>query len=121
MTSLSHAEVAAEAVRRFKACAVSIGYCIDSSKSETGNMLGEDLRPLVLLMADDEEGRMEQLCTVMNTTEDPWIKYYAASFAYFDYRCEDARRVLEELTNQQGLFAPLARVMLFQGGSKPRP
>ncbi len=111
-------EICNEAARRFAACAVCIGYCIDTLKPELAEMFGRDLRPLVLLMADDEIGKMDQLCTLMNTVDDPWVKYHAASFAYFDYGREDARRVLEGLTSQHGLFAPLARMMLAEGGSQ---
>ena len=118
MKHLERSDIAAEAVRRFAACAISIGYCIDTQKTEMADTFGRELRPLVLLMADDELGRMNQLCTLMNTVDDPWVKYHAASFLYFDYGREDARRVLGELAKGPGLVAPLAQVMLVASGSK---
>jgi hypothetical protein len=61
---------------------------------------------------------MDRLSTLMKTTDDPWIRYHAAGFAYIDYGLADARIVLEDLAGQRGLFSPLAQVALGQGGSK---
>jgi hypothetical protein len=118
MEEIEPSTIFAEAARRFASCAATIGYCIDTRRTELAEMFGRDLRPLVVLLADDEKGRMDQLCAIMNMWDDPWIKYHAASFAYFDYGLEDARRVLEQLTSQSGLFAPLAQMILAEGGSK---
>ena len=48
----------------------------------------------------------------------PGFKYHAASCAYIDYGCEDAKHILAELAKGKGLVAPLAQLMLVAGGSK---
>jgi len=59
-----------------------------------------DLSKLIVRMADDERGRMERLCDLMRTTDNRWIKYHAAAFAFVDYASQEAQNVLESLNEK---------------------
>ena len=105
-----------EAISRFSACAICSGYCSDSGRQELAETFERELTAFVYLMAADELGRMERLCQLMAATANPWVRYYAAAFAYLDYGRPDARKVLEELVNTPGgLFNCLAQVALASG------
>lgn len=97
-----------EALRRFIACAICIGYCFDSNRAQLVDDFQRDIYGLHLLLGRDEESRLNALSALVATDSSPWVRYHAAIFMWRAGR-QDALAVLEELDKENGgMYSPLA-------------
>ena len=114
MAEVGRAQVISEeeALRRFIACAICIGYCFDSNRAQLVDGFQRDIYGLHLLLGSDEESRLNALSALMATHSSPWVRYHAAIFMWQAGR-QDALAVLEELDKENGgMYSPLASVIV---------
>ena len=72
----------------------------------------KDIYGLHLLLARDEESRLNVLSGLMATHSSPWVRYHAAIFVWQAGR-QDALAVLEELDKENGgMYSPLASAIV---------
>lgn len=101
-----------EALRRFVACAICIGYCFDSMRARLVDDFHKDIAGLYLLLGRDEGSRLDVLSKLMANHSSPWVRYHAAIFMWHAGR-QDALPILEELDKQNGgMYAPLASLIV---------
>jgi hypothetical protein len=103
-----------EAMARFTACSICIGYCHDSGRSQIADEIQKDLEALVLLMGEDRVLRLNRLWELLRAASSPWVKFHAAVFLYKN-GSKEALAVLEEIAREGGgLCAPSAWLWLMQ-------
>src|SRR6266446_7415371 len=101
-----------EALERFVACAICIGYCHDSGRSHLTDDFQRDMFGLHLLLGADEPSRLDVLSNLVATNSNPWVRYHAAILMLQSGR-KDALPILEALEQQSGgMYGPLASVLV---------
>lgn len=102
-----------EAVERFIAAAVCVGYCHDSGRSDLADRIQDDLWKHFHDMGMDEKERLDQLLELVRACSTPWAKYCAACILARSDTSVAQSILLPLLQVPHGVVSVLAQQALF--------